>query len=64
MSPVFEKLFNITFVKSVSAFGAEFRGIVGILGLPAAFVTYVHGGSHGAFCSALGTEFALVYASA
>ena len=59
-----EELLYVIFVESVSALGAEFRGILGILRLPAALVAAVKRRVGGLFRSALGAELALVHRSA
>ena len=59
-----EELLYVIFVESVSALGAEFRGILGILRLPAALLAAVKRRVGGLFRSALGAELALVHRSA
>ena len=57
---IFRELFLIVIVKNVSAFGAEFRRMMGIFGLTAAFVAAIKGSVVGLLCAAFGAEFAFV----
>ena len=57
-------LLDIIFVKNVSAFRTELRGVFGIFRSPSAFVTAVEGSVGGLFLAAFRTEFPLVHCTA